>query len=70
MILTTRQQAENFVLYALQNDPLLEDIEVTELKNNIMPLVSLVFGTQTFSVEDQHDLIDETIARWLLIDDE
>ena len=69
MILTTAQQARNFVLYALDNDPLL-DINVfggdpTELARDVTPLVTLVFGTQTFSDKELSELVLEAVEAWL-----
>lgn len=61
MILNTVQQAQNFVLYALENDELLEGYAGQELADNIAPQVRLVFGDHTFSSDVLYNLIAEAI---------
>ena len=65
MILTTAQQAHNFVLYALDNDSVLEGLTGQELADWIAPSVRLVFGDHTFTSAALYEIIAEAIEAWL-----
>ena len=52
MILTTREQAINFGIYAIENDRVLEGLHHDALIGELMHSIRLVFGGYTFEADD------------------
>ena len=57
MILTTAQQAHNFVLYVLDYNAYCEDLMEDALVGFLMTEVCSVFGKHTFSDDELNDII-------------
>ena len=52
MILTTREQAINFGIYAIENDTILDGLNHDALIAGLMHAISQVFGRHTFEDDD------------------
>ena len=52
MILTTREQAINFGVYAIENDSILDGMSHDGLIAGLMRAISQVFGRHTFEADD------------------
>jgi hypothetical protein len=61
MILTTVQQAKNFVLYALDTNPMYDELSADKAAFNAKVDVQLVFGMHTFTQEQLQEIVDYAI---------
>jgi len=52
MILSTREQAINFAMYALENDPLFSGLNEHAMLGHLKHSIRLVFGGHTFEHGD------------------
>ena len=52
MILTTREQAINFGIYAIENDTILDGLNHDALIGGLMSAIRQVFGGYTFEADD------------------
>jgi len=52
MILTTREQAINFGIYAIENDTILDGLNHDALIGGLMHAIRTVFGGYTFEADD------------------
>jgi len=61
MILTTKQQAQNFALWALSSSEFFDDLNHEAMVGGLMSEVTNVFGKHTFSDDDLTDLVETAI---------
>lgn len=61
MILTTKQQANNFAIYAMETDPRLEGLNEEALVGELMHQIRMVFGGYTFTTEELEHIAEVAI---------
>jgi len=64
MILSTQQQAQNFVLFALENSEMYDDLTDEGTREWLEKDVENVFGSQTFSHNEMQEILDYGIAAY------
>jgi len=61
MILTTKQQANNFAIYALETDSWFNNLNNEALVGELMQSIRLVFGRETFTSEELEHIAEAAI---------
>ena len=64
MILTTREQALNFCIYAIETDRSLDGLNEDALVGELMHGMRMVFGGYTFETDDLWRIADTAIQHW------
>ena len=64
MILTTRRQAINFGIYAIENDRILEGLNHEALVGGLMHAIRVVFGGYTFETDELEEIAEIAIQHW------
>ena len=64
MILTTRTQAINFGIYAIENDRILEGLNHEALVGGLMHSIRVVFGGYTFETAELEEIAEIAIQHW------
>jgi hypothetical protein len=61
MILTTKQQANNFAIYALETERWFSNLNNEALVGELMQSIRLVFGRETFASEELEHIAEAAI---------
>ena len=61
MILTTKQQANNFAIYALETERWFLNLNHEALVGELMQSIRLVFGRETFTSEELEHIAEAAI---------
>ena len=63
-MLTTRRQAINFAIYAIENDRILDGLNHDALVGGLMHAIRVVFGGYTFETNELAEIAEVAIQHW------
>ena len=64
MTLSTRRQAINFAIYAIENDRILNGLNHDALVGGLMHAIRVVFGGYTFATNELAEIAEVAIQHW------
>ena len=64
MILSTREQAINFGIYAIETDRRLDDLNHAALIGELMHSIRMVFGGYTFETDDLWHIAEVAVQHY------